>query len=336
MSTVANYAGNFLSNPPPFISNYAAIASPWGTLLKPGGRVAAYLRSTGAQDGEDHFAASGCLVTTLSAALKRCRSGMNDIVYVLPGDVQSISTADFASDLVAGTQIISCGTPGASNNPTWTWTATGSTFLLDVANVSIVGMNLNWAGIDNVAAPMTISAAGCSFVNNHVTLQSAAASAGCVQGLALAAGANQCKVLGNKFLSDDAGEPQSGGGPIAVGTSATDGLKDVDIVGNYISAASAGDTIGTIDVITTCTDLKILHNFILQLAADANTGIRVDDVVSNGVIAHNRIKLAEANTLATTGVIIAGTTNNTFGLFDNLVLDDVESASGALSPAVGT
>lgn len=336
MSLFANAYGNFLSSALPYYQSMPGIITPYGTLLKPGGRIAAYVRSTGAQDGEDHFASSGMLVSTLNAGLARCRSGMGDIVYVLPGHTENITGADAMSNLVAGTQIVSAGIPGCSNNPTFTWTATTSTFLIDVANVSLIGLNFNWAGIDNVAAPMTVSAAGCVFMNNHVTLQSAAASAGCVQGLALAAGASQCKIVGNKFLSDDAGEPQSGGGPIAIGTTASDGLKDVDVIANYISAASAGDTIGTIDMITTITDLKIIGNYILQLAADANTGIRIDDVVSNGVIAHNRIKLAEANTLASTGLIIAGTTNNTFGVFDNLVLDDVESASGALSPAVGS
>jgi hypothetical protein len=108
------------------------------------------------------------------------------------------------------------------------------------------------------------------------------------------------------------------------------------IADNYIMSSSPGDTVGQIDVISTCSNVRILRNMLIQLAADANTGIRIDDVVSNGIVAYNLIKLAEAQTLATAGVIVAGTTNNTFGIFENRVLDDLESVSGALAPAVGT
>ena len=43
MSTTPNAFGNFLGNATPFFSNYAAIGAPWGTFVKPGGRIAAYV-----------------------------------------------------------------------------------------------------------------------------------------------------------------------------------------------------------------------------------------------------------------------------------------------------
>jgi hypothetical protein len=52
MSLFANAYGNFLSSALPYYQAMPGIITPYGTLLKPGGRVAAYVRSTGAQDGE--------------------------------------------------------------------------------------------------------------------------------------------------------------------------------------------------------------------------------------------------------------------------------------------
>lgn len=274
-------------------------------------------------------------VATLGAAAARCRSGKNDVIVALPGYAESVSSAAFAS-LPAGTKLVGLGTPGEASAPKLTWTATDSTLLITNADVMIQNMTLDFAGIDNVVAPITVTARGFQLLDCKVILQSAALSAGCVQGVALGAGANGAVIKDNVFLSDDNGEPQTGGGAISVGVGAANAISDVLIAGNYISSASPGDTVGQIDVISTCSNVRILDNILLQLAADANTGIRIDDVVSNGIVARNLIKQVEAATVGVTGVIVAGTTNNTFGLFNNYVVDDLESVSGALSPVAMT
>jgi hypothetical protein len=131
--------------------------------------VAAYVRSTGTQDGDDAFIDNN-LVTTLDQALKRCRSGQGDIVYVLPGHVESIDAADKMSSLVAGTQIIGLGS--GNLRPTFTWTTATSSFLFDVANVTLANCRLIMASAANagveVIAPITVSAAGCAIVGNDI------------------------------------------------------------------------------------------------------------------------------------------------------------------------
>lgn len=135
-----------------------------GTLLPPGGQVAAYVRSTGLQSGDDQRVAE-LLVTTLNAGLARCRANMHDIVIVLPGHAENISTADQMSSLVATTKILGVGT--GTTRGTFTWSAAAATFLLDVADVEIHNVILNMAGARGsttaltVAAPITVSAAGC-------------------------------------------------------------------------------------------------------------------------------------------------------------------------------
>lgn len=152
------------SNVPRFA---APLQTPYGVLSAPGTRVAAYVRSGGVQDGDDDFIASN-LVTSLNTALARCRSGLGDTVYVLPGHEEDVSAADHLSNLVAGTNIVGIG--AGTNRPTFTWSAAASTLLLNVANVSIQNVIMEMAGDPtltaalSVAAPITVSAAGCSLI----------------------------------------------------------------------------------------------------------------------------------------------------------------------------
>lgn len=137
---------------------------------EPGQRIAAYVRSGGVQDHDPQDIAAN-LVTTLNAGLIRCRASMNDIVVVLPGHAENISSADQMSNLVAGTYIVGLGE--GNLRPTFTWSAASATFLLDVANVTLDNLVLKMAGDGGgtaltVAAPMTVSAAGCTIRNCRI------------------------------------------------------------------------------------------------------------------------------------------------------------------------
>lgn len=142
MSTFANALGAF-NGQTPFMTSAAALATAYGSFVKPGGRIAAYVRSTGAQEGDDYFAASGMLVPTIDQGLARCRSGKNDIVFVLDNHAETFtaSGAIFAN-LVAGAQIIGVCTPGATNAPTLTLSNAGASLALNKANVTVVGLNI--------------------------------------------------------------------------------------------------------------------------------------------------------------------------------------------------
>lgn len=157
--------GNFDFGPLPFYGMHAGLRTEFGALIPPGANVAAYVRSTGVQDFDDSEVRKR-LVSTLDAGLAKCRSGMGDVVLVLPGHAENVSSADQMSSLVAGTKIIGLG--HGNLRPTFTWSAAAATFLLDVANVSLENCILNLAGSRTattaltVAAPITVSAAGCA------------------------------------------------------------------------------------------------------------------------------------------------------------------------------
>jgi len=54
-------------------------------------------------------------LSTLAAAVAKCVAGRGDIIYVLPGHAENISTADYLTNLKANTKIIGLGP--ASSGP---------------------------------------------------------------------------------------------------------------------------------------------------------------------------------------------------------------------------
>lgn len=151
----------------PTFGSGVGVATEFGTLIPPGGRLAAFVRATSVS-GDDKYKGYP-IYTTLNAALAQCRSGQPDVVVVLPGHTENISAADQMSNLVAGTRIVGLGHGTA--RPTFTWSAAASTFLFDVANVLLSNCILEMAGDPaltaalSVAAPITVSAAGCALAN---------------------------------------------------------------------------------------------------------------------------------------------------------------------------
>ncbi len=328
MSIFANSYGNFLSSALPYYQAMPGIVTPYGTLLKPGGRIAAYVRSTGAQDGEDHFASSGMLVNTLQAGLARCRSGQNDVVYVLPGHVESISTADFMTNLVAGTQIISAGRPGASNNPNFTWTATTSTFLLDVADVTLQGLTLTMGGADNVTAPITVTGAGCAIIGCQIIAGTTSALESATP-VTVSTGANDFTFAGNRVSA-------TGGAVTTACVSVGAAVARTTITGNRFFTTQSSATTGVIAVGAAATELDIGWNLMYNQLEDG-VGIRLANVACTGIIYNNYFGGVDAGGTVANAlkcVSFAGTAHIT-RMFENRATDE-DSGTGVISQAAAT
>jgi hypothetical protein len=143
------------------------VRTPFGTINFPTSR-SLYVRSTGPADGDPkEIVNGGDFYTTVAAALDHCRSGKGDQVIVLDGHTETVSTADAWPNLKPGTKIIGWG--DGTNRPTVTFSAAAASILLNVANVSISNFIFNCAGNPSattaltVAAPFTVSDAGCGF-----------------------------------------------------------------------------------------------------------------------------------------------------------------------------
>lgn len=290
MSTIPNAYGNFLSNATPFMAAAPAIGFPWGTLIKPGGRVAAYVRSTGAQDGDDHFAASGMLVTSINEGCKRCREDMNDIVYVLPGHTETISTASASlfNDLASGAQIIGVGSPGAFNAPTINLSHATATIALNQANVTLCGLNIRSATAALTQA-IVISAGGCTLASCSIICTGALGANSVIQ---------------------------------------VQGAANTAIVNNYIVVDSTATMIAI--TAAQSTNFLVQGNVARQTQATTGGSFSTTANTAgiSGIYANNLYKTATTGT-AGAGVIVIGAAGlTTVGNFENYGCD--ETAAGAL------
>lgn len=282
---------------PPQTVEHGFVQTPFGVLVPPTSRVAAFVRSGGPVNGDSQFLIDRPIVTTLNAALAYARSGQGDIVYVLPDHAENISAADQMSNLVAGTQIVGIG----SNRlrPTFTWTAATSTFLLDVDNVGIHNCILNFdpgTGITTVAAPITVSGSGCAITGCQIRASSSATSL-CTIGITTTAAADHFRFCGNDVYGETAGTPTTFMQLV--------GADYLRMINNRIVCATSAAAVGPIRFLTT-----------------ASTFIVID-----GLVVRNNIAVSEQCVTGMAGIS---------GEVDNIHLTVLSNAAAALTAAAGT
>lgn len=303
----------------------AGIRTEFGQYLPPGTRVT-YVRSTGVQSGDNENIA-GRLLPTLAAALSECRSGMGDIVYILPGHSENVSSTALAN-LVAGTRIIGLGDLNRDDAPTFTWNATGSTWAISVKNVYIQGLRLLMDGANGVTAPINITASGCSLIGNYMRWSSGATT---LATTAITVGSGALRTVISQNLVEGAAAGVCTDGIKLLGATTPDGTQ---ITNNVMSAACTAAN-GLINVTVAAINLVIAGNLIENMASASSVGILTGAVACDGVCANNyiTIKNTGAVTSGTVGIKIgAGTL---LGFFNNLCVND-PSASGVLKPTVDT
>lgn len=174
------------------------------TILPPGGNVVAYVGSV--VDGMPQ-SIKARLYGSTNDALAQCRSGLGDVVVVMPGHTENVDAADDWSNLVAGTKIIGMGQ--GNDRPTYTWSVAAASVLINVANVSLSGCILQMAGPAGttaltVAAPMTVSAAGFQLRGCRIQTE-IDADQGTTIALTTAVGASDMVIDGCDFHGDGDG-----------------------------------------------------------------------------------------------------------------------------------
>jgi len=150
------------------VFNYPGVYEAAGRVVSPSGGQVVFV-GTGAQVnilGQTGEAIASRVYGSVNQALASCVTGRGDWIYLLPGYTESISAADAWSNLAA-TDVTVCGLGRNTNRPAITWTAAASTVLFDTANFRLLNCQLFLAGPHaagsalTVAAPITVSAAGC-------------------------------------------------------------------------------------------------------------------------------------------------------------------------------
>lgn len=293
----------------------------FGTWVAPGARVT-FLGPAGVF--EDTFTENN-RVSTLNAALARCRSGKGDVIFALPGYSESVSTADYASSLVAGTQLIGVAPSGSSLMPTLNFTATTATFLLDVADVLIKGFKFT-CGIDAVANYLTVSAAGCA-VEDCYLQTGTSSSLDVTIPVIVAAGGNDFRFENNRVAGTSTAVNTNA---ISV-TGAVDGLR---IQHNDFDIQALGATNGVIEFSAAATQFRIHKNNIVNRRGTAAVSIRWTDTAGlAGIISENNLAFTADVTVASAALSAAGSTNHAVRAFDNLGHD--ENIGSAIATTIG-
>jgi hypothetical protein len=297
------------------------IRTNFGIMLPPGGVVAAYVRSGGAQSGDD-AAILDKLVLTLSAGLARCRSGLGDTVIVLPGHSESVTDATMLNTLVAGTRIIGIG--NGSSKPTFRWTAAGSQWALSVADVYIAGLKLRLEGANGVTKAILVTGANSTWVDNEFQVASGASNKATIA-FEVGSGADGTTIAGNYWYG-------------TATHNATDGIKVVAAVDrcrilNNLMDFSVTAANGNIHFTAAATKVAVGGNMIQNDHTASTCCIAVDAVASTGMCWDNYVSTINNGTVTAQGVILQA--GCLWRLFQTFSCDE-PIKSGALNIAAAT
>lgn len=228
--------------------------------------------------------------STVNLALAACVSGRGDTIYILPGYTENIAGANAWSGL-AGTDITIVGMGRGTNRPAFTWTANGATLLMNQANFKIFNCQMFLAGPQvngsalTVAAPITVSAAGCEISSCEIWWGFDADQIVTI-GITTTAAADNFKFNRNRCYAETAAVPTTTFLRLT-------GADNIEIDGTHIIGPGSTTAIGPVQQTTTGCLKAYIHdsNFQNTLAsstisftvASGNTGIV--DKCSFGVLA---------------------------------------------------
>lgn len=265
------------------LSRYGAIAAPF--TVAPSAKIFFVLSTSNARFGDlsSEFPVDKDGVPrvygTIDAAIGSCIAGRGDVIYVLPGHTESITSATSLACDVAGVRIQGMGE--GANRPTLTWTtAITANIPVSAANVTIDNMILDMTGFDAITAGITVTAAGFTLSNSLVITASSSAQA--TLALLTTAAANNMSITGSRFL----GTPNAGtAAAIRVVGGANLSVRGNTFIGAYTT------TLGAIDNATTaCTLAQVENNFISNTTASSTVAMTFQ-AASTGMISNNRMQI---------------------------------------------
>lgn len=170
------------------------------------------------------------------------------VIFVNPGSSFSVDVADWASATGAANATAIVGLGIGTSKPAFTWTAAGSTWLLDTANFAIDGCRLFLAGANaagsalTVAAPFTGSAPGCVLRNNDIFFGFDADQIVTI-GIALGTASDDFVFENNTCIGETAAECTT--------FMDINGCDRMIMRNNYIAGATSSTTVGIVRHVTT-------------------------------------------------------------------------------------
>ena len=240
---------------------------------------------------------SGKLFTTMNKAIAACATGRNDKIVVLPKYTETISAAGGVTVNKDDVEIIGVGL--GTDRPTFTLTATASTFLISGNNVTVRNVYVDATGIDAVVTPFSLtSTQGGTFLSNvEVYFAKTSYVALKVLTAGTAAAANNLQI-DSCFFHGDA---------VANCTNAIQlvGGSFIKITNNVING-NFTTTLGPINGITAVTPEILISGNVLENRTAASTKVVVLYTGSTGRVVNNRILILSGTAPITGDTISVG------------------------------
>ncbi len=261
---------------------------------------------------------------TIDYAIGKCTANNGDVIYVLPGHTETISSAGAITCDIAGVKIIGLGT--GSLRPKLTIdTAATSNILVSAANVTWKNIifSANFADINtvfNLTTANYLTLDGCRFVAtatnmNFLYIVDTNTTSNAVDGL---------KIVNCEWVEVDTADNTF---------IKMDGTNDgIIFINNTINLGVKNNTASIMAIITTklVTNLNCGWNKVFRLNTDTATGgllITTDGSTNSGWIYNNYAQHAD------TAAEIMVTASSGFGFFENRA-SGVAGATGYVLPAV--
>lgn len=305
------------------LPNYQAgygLQTPYGILLPPGGKVAAYVRSTGLASQEDASIGTN-LVTTLAAGLSRCRAGYGDTVVCLPGHSESVTDNTMLDNLVSGCRVIGVG--WGSMQPVFRWTNTAGSWVVNDNDVQIHNLHLRVEGASGITKAVVWTGADGLFAGNRIQVASGASNKAAIA-FEVGTGADRFRWLSNR----------------AYGTTnaITNGLKIVAAVtdmevGNSVFQYAVTEVGGLIHVTAAAINMYFHDLDIYNTVASGTAGIVLDDVACDGHYVRVYQAMKNDGTATDQGVIFG---SGALVQCNQVYVVDSAKKNGILSPVVET
>ena len=290
-------------------------------LLPPTYRIAGYVRSGGFVDGDDDHLKEE-MFDTLAGALAQVRAGRGDTVVVLPGHSEDVTDATMLDNLVAGTRIIGVGSVNQDDAPTFRWTNTAGSWVVNDKNLHVEGLRLRMEGVNGVVKAIDVTAAGFALKNCHVQTASGATAKATIA-VEIGAGADECTIAGNYFR----GTATHNSTNVVLVDAAVSNLK---VLGNTaICSATAGN--GIVQVTAAALNMDVSYNRLYNTHTSSTACIAFGNVACDGFCTHNILGTKNNGTANAQGVTLGAAALVVCA--ENYSVDEARR-SGVLAPAV--
>jgi hypothetical protein len=242
-----------------------------GFVLAPTGGKVMYVHASGA--GALDYLPPGMsgnpdgFFQSIASAVAGTRAGRGDKIIALQGHTESLAAADAWAFGSTNTDVEIVGMGTGTNRPTLTWTAAGSTLLMDQANIKLRNMRLFLAGAHaagsalTVAAPITMSGTGCEISDCDIAY---GFDADQIVGIGITVTGTRCRIDRTRIWAETAAVPTT----TALRLTGADWFEMEDTI---IVGPGSSTTIGPVQELTTASLKKYFRRCVFKSTTAVST-----------------------------------------------------------------